>query len=189
MPLGTAAPGARWEHKVTPVLRAKPRPCHPWGFTPCLVQALLLGQGTAGGAERAERQPRETWGRCCPGILMLMPWLWQYTLGAADVTNIWARWPRQHSSVWSIWLTPRAEPCSHPARTSSCSLLLPSPAGGWTVPPGGWRSGGWAEQEQMELVPAPVCLSPSCPVLCLFWGWLPAVRAKTGGFYLQGLAD
>lgn len=41
----------------------------------------------------------------------------------------------------------------------------------------------------MELVPAPVCLSPSCLVLCLFWGWLPAARAKTGGFYLQGLAD
>lgn len=41
----------------------------------------------------------------------------------------------------------------------------------------------------MELVPAPVCLSFSCLVLCLFWRWLPAARAETGGFYLQGLAD
>lgn len=41
----------------------------------------------------------------------------------------------------------------------------------------------------MELVPAPVCLSPSCLVLCLFWRWLPAARDETGGFYLQGLAD
>lgn len=72
---------------------------------------------------------------------------------------------------------------------TSPSLLAPNPAGGCTITPRSWRSRGWAEQEQMELVPAPVCLSPSCLVLCLFWGWLPAARAKTGGFYLQGLAD
>lgn len=77
----------------------------------------------------------------------------------------------------SIWAGNRdGHPRSHPIR-------------GCAVTPRGWGSGAGAGREQMEPVPAPVCLFPSCLALCLLWGWLPAARPGTGGFYLQGLAD